>query len=597
MQTVSPQQVVDAEPTATLRGSVVDADQRPVAGARVALTQRVEWLAHGPLAHVVISDERGHFRFDAPLEAERFGVTATLPVTMGASHNYGVSAGVVDADAAHLPLALTLPSEGFRVEGSVVDPVGAPIGGATVEALEVPTEHIVFNTVADASGRYALMLPAGATYLLIASHEQRSRRYQRIEPTDAATDIALTFEPAARPDDEAIAAWLRRDALPIRGHEPGTPLDDLEPLSAMIGDARVVALGEVTHGSSEVFRMKHRIVELLIERLGFDAVALEAGYAQTLALNRYVQTGEGDRDQLIRELVSTPKETVEFAAFVEALRKHNAKASKPVSLHGIDVSSWKAVRVLNAYMKSAGAAPEIATRLEPLSSWAADGTYMALTPLEQARVRKAISQASAWLDDRKETLVAEHGLESWRVARRCAEMAGMAERSYRDPTLRDALMARNVRSLEQELGAGSRLIVSAHNAHATADPWMFQDMGRILRHHYGRNYRVIGTAFGRGGLVALDGKGGGPTTHRANKPDPAGFDAALSLAKAPLLAVDLSALSAGPLRRWLRSPMRAWSIGFMFFDDASAHVPLAPANAFDIVVYIDEVTAAERLAR
>lgn len=64
------------------------------------------------------------------------------------------------------------------------------------------------------------------------------------------------------PDPQRVR-WLRKQAIPLTTAEPGSGFDDLRPLKRMIGKARVVALGEPTHGSREVFQMKHRLLEYL----------------------------------------------------------------------------------------------------------------------------------------------------------------------------------------------------------------------------------------------------------------------------------------------------------------------------------------------
>ena len=63
--------------------------------------------------------------------------------------------------------------------------------------------------------------------------------------------------------------WLKNHIVRIKTVQAGNGFDDLEPIKKIIGDARIVGLGENTHGSSEVFQMKHRLVEFLASEMGF----------------------------------------------------------------------------------------------------------------------------------------------------------------------------------------------------------------------------------------------------------------------------------------------------------------------------------------
>jgi len=83
---------------------------------------------------------------------------------------------------------------------------------------------------------------------------------------------------------------------------PADNLDDLEPLRSLVGDARIVSLGEATHGTREFFLMKHRILRFLVERMGFTAFAIEATWPEANRLDRYVRTGDGDPAVLLSGL-------------------------------------------------------------------------------------------------------------------------------------------------------------------------------------------------------------------------------------------------------------------------------------------------------
>jgi erythromycin esterase len=73
-------------------------------------------------------------------------------------------------------------------------------------------------------------------------------------------------------------AWLQGASVPIYTIDPtGDDFSDLAPLKAAIGDARVVMLGEQTHGDGATFLMKSRLVRFLHEQLGFNVLVFESG--------------------------------------------------------------------------------------------------------------------------------------------------------------------------------------------------------------------------------------------------------------------------------------------------------------------------------
>src|SRR5437870_4722953 len=73
---------------------------------------------------------------------------------------------------------------------------------------------------------------------------------------------------AAGPEPQQLE-WLKTNAIQLNTCEAGNGFDDLQPLKALIGDARIVSLGECTHGTREVFQMKHRLLEYLASQRGF----------------------------------------------------------------------------------------------------------------------------------------------------------------------------------------------------------------------------------------------------------------------------------------------------------------------------------------
>jgi erythromycin esterase len=90
--------------------------------------------------------------------------------------------------------------------------------------------------------------------------------------------------------------WLEDNLIPVRSIDPNDEdFSDLEPLKKVFGKARVVMLGEQTHGDGATFLAKTRLVKFLHQQMGFDVLAFESGlYDCHLAWQRIVARDKPD---------------------------------------------------------------------------------------------------------------------------------------------------------------------------------------------------------------------------------------------------------------------------------------------------------------
>jgi len=143
----------------------------------------------------------------------------------------------------------------------------------------------------------------------------------------------LHARPASAPDD--LVRQIARASIPIQSVDAGSGFADLEPLRQIWQGTRIVALGEATHGTSEFFRMKHRLTEFLVTHMGFRHFAMELNPDDAKWVEAYIQ---GTRVSNPVAGLGWPWRTREVAAMVDWMKRYNASVPAPdrVHFHGID---------------------------------------------------------------------------------------------------------------------------------------------------------------------------------------------------------------------------------------------------------------------
>ena len=143
----------------------------------------------------------------------------------------------------------------------------------------------------------------------------------------------------AQSGDDATVQWLQKNAIPLRTVEAGHGFDDLQPLDKVVGDARIVELGEATHGTREFFQLKHRLIEYLATQKGFTIFSIEANMPEAYRLNDYVLHGEGDPKQLLRGMYFWTWNTEEVLNMILWMREFNQSGKGHIEFTGFDMQT------------------------------------------------------------------------------------------------------------------------------------------------------------------------------------------------------------------------------------------------------------------
>jgi erythromycin esterase len=407
----------------------------------------------------------------------------------------------------------------------------------------------------------------------------------------------VDLQVAAKPLADAETAWLKKAAIPLAGVEAGQGFKDLEPLKKVIGDARIVSLGESTHGTREHFQMKHRLLEFLATEMGFTHFAIEANMTEAFRVNEYVLHGTGNAKEALAGLYFWTWYTEEVLAMIEWMREFNKSGKGKLQFLGFDMQTGTVARE-NAKAFIAKADPKYVKESEALYEKAAP-----LFPKDQAGHEALRKMKRTETKERADAAWAVvHYLEKNRDAYLKALSADEVDRGILDATVtaqaarnaaathnyRDESMAVNVGWILDHAPKGSKIVLWAHNGHVGRTEGA---MGEHLAKKYGKEMLVVGFGTGEGKYTAIR-PGAGLKSDNELKPPPAGsLEKGFRDAGLKDLILDLRPSATDHDAKWLARPHLFRSIGALAMDQQFG--PVAAPSAFDVLVYIDKTTASK----
>lgn len=444
----------------------------------------------------------------------------------------------------------------------------------------------------------------GGEWRIGRSEEIRSRLW--IGDVLVADRVAdLPPPPAER---AALLADIRNRAIPIKSVQAGSGFEDLDAVGAMIDDARIVALGEATHGTAEFFKMKHRLFEYLVEKKGFTVFGIEANWATVRMVDRYIKTGEGDVDKAARAL-QEPWVTQEVRDMVAWMRAYNARRGDraPVSVFGFDMQSpgdaVKCVVDLVARLGPSDQAEVARLYEDPADFWQVSSEEIARLRAQALRVAELLDTKR---DELAKVLNPAERLELSRCARhinQAYELRAMGT----PPMLRDAMMAENAQRLIAESFSQQKVVLWAHNGHVgTWQAGAEKFMGGRLREVFGDQMFVVGFSTDRGQVRARRLKDGAETNPGRwvslplNPPVPYSADTLFAATGLPRFALDLRHPPAGSeLARWLSRNHLMRDVGWGYDPDNASFgydAPIDLATAYNALIFIADTNAANALS-
>ena len=409
--------------------------------------------------------------------------------------------------------------------------------------------------------------------------------------------------------------------------EPGP--DGVGPLLDAVGDARVVLIGEATHGTHEFYRIRADITQALIEHEGFNIVAAEADWPDAYRVNRWVRQMSEDADAAaaLGDFTRFPRwmwrndVVVDFLTWLRE-RNRDRPLRERVGFYGIDLYSLHtSIEAVLAYLTKID--PEGASRAREryacFDRFGDDSQaygYAATLGLSRSCEDEVVAQLvdlrrRAAEYARRDGFVAE---DEFFFAEQNARLVRNAEEYYRAMfggrvqswNLRDTHMMETLQALMSwvERQAGSaRAIVWAHNSHlgdaraTQMSGWGELNLGQLARQEFGTGARLIGFST-HAGTVTAARDWDAPAEQRRVRPSLAGsYERLFHDTGLERFAIDLTK---DPVRSALMTTRLERAIGVIYVPEterASHYFRARLPEQFDVMIHVDETRALQPLER
>lgn len=399
---------------------------------------------------------------------------------------------------------------------------------------------------------------------------------------------------------------------------------DYDVILDLVGDARVVLIGEASHGTHEFYRERAALTRRLILEKGFGAVAVEADWPHAYRVNTYVR-GSSTALTAARALGGFKRfptwmwRNTDVVRFVEWLRGHNGSlppGSEPVGFYGLDLYSlYASIDEVITYLDRVD--PDAAARArqrygcfdgatgeETLQRYGWEVGIGTRPACEDEAVRNLLEMRRKAADYAR--LDGQVAAEDYFYAEQNARLVRNAERYYRSMfgrgvwswNLRDEHMAESLGQVLSHLdkpGRPAKVVVWEHNTHvgdARATEMASRgelNLGQLAKQAYGRNAVSIGFTTYSGEVTAA-AEWGDPCGRRRVRPAlPGSYERAFHD-----LGVPRFLLLSREMQSALEEPMLERAIGVIYRPESertSHYFKAHLTRQFDAVLHFDETTA------
>lgn len=308
--------------------------------------------------------------------------------------------------------------------------------------------------------------------------------------------------------------WLVQQAVPFHSPLPTSlehkfPKEELSFFKNAVGDSKIIGLGESTHGTSEFFSLKHKLLQYAVNELGFRVFALEDHLLMAQNINEYVKTGKGTLAESMAGCFGVWQRQ-EVVDMIQWIRRYNmAHPADMISFIGFDIQNVElSLAHLSRFLKVQDASfytenlAEIAYLKENgARSFMVRDSLMKLEWIRRAQAleQRVVAKGAAWFSTvktKEDSVRIAYGMRCAVLVKQYFRMSlNNDEALYRDEAMTD-----NVSWYLDKINPTAKIVIWAHDVHICRGEHPLSShnihtgvsMGSFLAKRYGKGYKSFG---------------------------------------------------------------------------------------------------------
>jgi erythromycin esterase len=373
---------------------------------------------------------------------------------------------------------------------------------------------------------------------------------------------------------------------------------DLASLNSIFATTTVIGLGEQTHGTSEFFQMKHRLLNFLVTKMGFRLFAIKANMGTCQAINEYIHTGTGKLKSLMKKFYcGTSQEVFDV---IEWMRHYNSNAATSQKIHfaGFDFQDPTLTRqILEKYFTHLGDTG--ATHLiEDIFN-----NYNTIKKIVERQILSEeqlgdIQQSSQYqqllaninmLENHVATFEKTLEPEKFVWLKQNVRLLRQSAVYLLDFDMRHHAMLENIQWLQHQY-PDAKLILWAHNFHLQKHDEQL-GLGQLLAEALGEKYSTIGFATYAGTYSAYSKNKKQPHAVKIPKPTPDSLEANLQRLAMPIALVNFKDRTKIPM--FLKQPIPVHVLTTI--AETHSYRPQKVTEAYDAIIFIANTHASKQM--